>query len=223
MKKRGIRIYPKCDEDILKGVRDEITVSAIGRKPVLDHMNKSLFLTDGSGGIVTDPSGQTKTKGVYAIGDVVSGSPMLAHTAMEQGIRAVSHIVHQKSAGAGAIIRCIYTKPEIACVGLTMEGALLRGKNAIAAKQTMYANARTLIVTKERGFIKIVAERGTRRLLGAQLMCERASDLVSELASAVQNGFTIDDMLGTTRPHPSYAEGVSEALGRARDGLDNEI
>lgn len=223
MKKRGIRIYPKCDEDTLKGVRDEITVSAIGRKPVLDHMNKSLFLTDGSGGIVTDPSGQTKTKGVYAIGDVVSGSPMLAHTAMEQGIRAVSHIVHQKSASAGAIIQCIYTKPEIACVGLTMEEALLRGKNAIAAKQTMYANARTLIATKERGFIKIVAERGTRRLLGAQLMCERASDLVSELASAVQNGFTIDDMLGTTRPHPSYAEGVSEALGRARDGLDNEI
>lgn len=87
----------------------------------------------------------------------------------------------------------------------------------------MYANARTLISTRERGFIKIVAEKGTRRLLGAQLMCERASDIISELAAAVQNGFTIDDMLKTTRPHPSYAEAVSEALGRAREALDSGI
>lgn len=223
MKKRGIKIISRCDEDALGNVRDEITVSAVGRKPVLDHMNRLLFSTDGNGGILTDPSGQTKTKGIYAVGDVVSGSPMLAHTAMEQGIRAVCHIRHQQSASAGAVIRCIYTTPEIACVGLTVEEALLQGRDAVSARQTMYANARTLISTRERGFIKIVAEKGTRRLLGAQLMCERASDIISELAAAVQNGFTIDDMLKTTRPHPSYAEAVSEALGRAREALDSGI
>lgn len=223
MKKRGIKIHPKCDGDTLGGVRDEITVSAVGRKPVLDHLNKSLFLTDDGGGILTDASGQTDTEGVYAVGDVTAGSPMLAHTAMEQGIRAVYHIVHQKSARAGAVIQCVYTKPEIACVGVTLDETLRHGKNAIAARQTMYANARTLIATKERGFIKIVAEKGTRRLLGAQLMCERASDMVSELAFAVQNGLTVDDMQKITRPHPSYAEGVSEALNRAGEELDHEL
>lgn len=212
LKKKGIKIFTKCDLDTLNTVDDELVFSALGRTAYLTGINKDYFDFGEDNGIYVDNNYQTKTKGVFAIGDVISNSVMLAHTAMEQGRQVVRYIVNNQKVKKNEVISCIYTRPEIACVGVTEKEAIEEGKDVFAVKKTMYANARTLISSKERSFVKCVVEKGTKRIIGAQLMCERATDIVSEFALAIQNGFSIQDMANNTRPHPSYVEIISELI-----------
>ena len=112
----------------------------------------------------------------------------------------------------GDVIGGAYTDPEIASVGLTAEEARERGLQAETHKYPMSANGKSLLTQQERGFIKVVYEKESHRLLGAQMMCARASDLISEMTQALVRGSTLEELAAVIRPHPTFSEGITEAV-----------
>lgn len=162
---------------------------------------------------------ETSIKGVYAIGDIVPGIK-LAHAASAQGIYCVEKMAAARAGNDGhtpavdlqAIPACVYTDPEIAQVGLTEADAKERGIPVNVGKFIMSANGKSLITHEERGFIKVVAREGTDEILGAQMMCARATDMIAEFVTAIAGKMTVDQMRRGVRPHPTYNEGITEAL-----------
>ena len=154
---------------------------------------------------------ETSLPGVFAIGDVTGGI-MLAHAAAAEGRNAVRHMAGQPEAeDMRWIPSCIYTAPEIACVGMSADEAKAAGIDADSRKIPMGANGRTVITGGERGYIRIVFEKKTEKLLGAQMMCERATDLISEFTQALYAGLTMQDLARLIRPHPTFSEAISGA------------
>ena len=164
------------------------------------------------GRIVTDETYETSVPGIYAIGDVTGGI-QLAHAATAQGRNAVAHM-----AGENMVIRtdivpsCVYTNPEIGCVGISSDEAKARGMEAVTKKYIMSANGKSILSQQERGFIKVVADSGSHRILGAQMMCARATDMISQFAVAMANELTLEDMAKVIFPHPTFSEGILEAV-----------
>ncbi|MBQ2064415.1 MAG: dihydrolipoyl dehydrogenase [Firmicutes bacterium] len=162
--------------------------------------------------VAVDETYETQEPGIYAIGDVIGGI-QLAHVATAEGRTAVAHMN-----GAESVIRmdiipsCIYTSPEIAGVGLTEAEAKEQEIAVITKKYPMGANGRTLISMEERSFIKLVAEAETHRLLGAQMMCARATDMIAQFAQAIANDLKLEDMAKVIYPHPTYSEGIGELV-----------
>lgn len=167
-------------------------------------------LTDG--GIVVDEHFATSVPGIYAIGDAVCGAVQLAHAASAQAYNAVAHICG-KEAGIdlSVIPSCIYTDPEIAVVGMDAAMAKEQGIPVKTGKYNMSGNGKSMIEKQERGFIKVIFDAETEVILGAQLMCARATDLISELSTAIVNRLTITQLASVIRPHPTFTEGVTEA------------
>lgn len=221
LKKHGIFIETKCSPEALAENNADVILSAAGRIPVLPVFGDVSPETGEDGGIVVNEFCRTSVAGIYAVGDVISGSTQLAHVAMEQGRRAVQHIAGAEIDKASAVISCIYTEPEIASVGLTEAKAKEMGIKYMSAKQIMSSNARTLISNPERGFVKLISDTDSGKLIGAQLMCERASDIVSELALAINSGLTVDDLCQSAHPHPSFCEAVYEAAAVLRNKMKN--
>ena len=212
MKQKGIHIQTKTNFETLEIENDTVILSAIGRIPNLGEFNEKYFDIGPHNGIITDAFGRTKTAGIFAAGDVVEGSPQLAHVGMEQGRQAARLIAGMPIMKQSAIVKTIIASQEIASVGLTEQEAKKKGIQAVTAKQNLYSNARTMIATKERGFIKVVADLESRKIIGAQLMCERAGDIVAELSLAINNGLSPEDMLASVRPHPSYCEAITDVM-----------
>ncbi len=164
------------------------------------------------GRIVTDETYETSVPGIYAIGDVTGGI-QLAHAATGQGRNAVAHM-----AGENMVIRtdivpsCVYTNPEIGCVGISADEAKARGIEAVTKKYIMSANGKSILSQQERGFIKVVADSDSHRILGAQMMCARATDMISQFAVAIANELTLEDMAKVIFPHPTFSEGILEAV-----------
>ncbi|MCL1830628.1 MAG: dihydrolipoyl dehydrogenase, partial [Oscillospiraceae bacterium] len=174
--------------NFLKGEQDnslevEHILVATGRVPNYTNLFDESLGIETKRGIVVDEMFRTSCEGVYAIGDVVDSNIQLAHVASAQGIAAVSYMLNleSKAIDFANIPACIYTKPEIASVGMTVESAKQMGLPAKTQKYIMGGNARTLIENSERGFIKLVISEDNGRILGAHLMCERASDIIGEL------------------------------------------
>ena len=107
---------------------------------------------------------------------------------------------------------CIYTSPEIASVGITSDEAKEQGLDTVTKKYPMSANGKTVLSLQERGFIKVIAEKDTGKILGAQMMCARATDMISQFAQAIVNGLTLDDMAHVIYPHPTFSEAIGEAV-----------
>ena len=216
LKKNGVKIHTEADfADIDKS--SATVLSVLGRKPNLEGVDESIdegiiSIAD-NGGIVVDEYYRTKTKNIFAVGDVTENSAQLAHVAMEEAKQVVRFIAGETTKKS-AVVQCIYTMPEVAVVGLSESEAKEAGIDYISAKQTMYSNARTVIGSTDRGFIKIIADKNTEKILGAELMCERASDIVGELALAINNGITVSELEGSTRAHPTFYEAVTEALSK---------
>lgn len=236
-KKRGIKVLPAAlverieqDGDELVchvtskekalSIRAENVLIAIGRKPNTQGLlGEGVALEIERGRIITGSCFRTSMEHVYAIGDVAS-KVQLAHVAEAQGVACAEHIAGRKpSVDVSLIPSCIYTSPEIAAVGLSEADCKERGIRAVCGKYVMHSNAKTMIANGERGFIKVVAEAETGRLLGAQMMCERATDMISELSSAILNGLTCAQLRAVMRPHPTFSEGVSSALESLESAL----
>lgn len=163
------------------------------------------------GRILVSENFETGLPGIFAIGD--ASSPIqLAHAASAQGLAVADALVHHKqSPRLDLIPSCVYLSPEIASVGLTEEQAKEKGIQARACKYLMAGNGRTQIAQSGRGFIKLVFNEENDCLIGAQLMCERAGEMISEAALAIANGLSAKDLIASVRPHPSFCEGFSEA------------
>ena len=164
------------------------------------------------GRILVDEHFETGLAGVYAIGDVIGGV-QLAHAASAQGRIAAAHMAGEASDIRGDLIpSCVYTSPEIGCVGISADEAKERGIPVITKKYPMSANGKSVITLQERGFIKVVADSESRRILGAQMMCARATDMISQFTQAIANNLTIEDMEKVVYPHPTFSEGIGEAV-----------
>ena len=212
LKKNGVKIHTEADfADI--AMTSATVLSVLGRKPNLEGVDEGLVSIADDGGIVVDEYYRTKTKNIFAVGDVTENSAQLAHVAMEEAKQVVRFIAGETTKKS-AVVQCIYTMPEVAVVGLSESEAKEAGIDYISAKQTMYSNARTVIGSTDRGFIKIIADKNTEKILGAELMCERASDIVGELALAINNGIIVSELEGSTRAHPTFYEAVTEALAK---------
>ena len=194
-----------------KTVRADKVLVATGRRAVIPEGLEGKIEISG-GRIVTGADGRTSMEHIYAAGDITNGI-QLAHKASAEGeniamILAGKAPIHDMS----CIPACVYSSPEIACAGMTENDAKEEGITAVTARAVTNANARSVITREERGFVKLVADKETGILIGAQLMCANASDIIGELVTAIANKLSIEDCLKSVRPHPSYEETVGAAL-----------
>ena len=155
---------------------------------------------------------ETSVPGIFAIGDVIGGV-QLAHAATAQGRNAVA-VMAGKEPGIdlSVIPGCVYTDPEIGCAGITADEAKAAGIEIVSRKYVMGANGKSILSGQERGFIKVVAAADTHRILGAQMMCARATDMVSQFSAAIVNGLALEDLAKVVFPHPTFCEGIGEAV-----------
>lgn len=202
------------EKDKVQDVEADHILVCTGRRPV----TKGVFseeleekLLGARGFLQVDDCYRTEIPSIYGIGDAIGGT-MLAHTATAEGRNAVA-IMNGKEPeiNMNVVAGCIYTSPEIASVGLTQDEAKEAGIDVITKKFPTSANGKTIIEELDRGFIKLVASKEDHTLLGAQLMCGRATDIIGELAVAIANGLTIEEVANTIHPHPTFVEAVCEA------------
>ncbi|WP_207694557.1 dihydrolipoyl dehydrogenase [Enterococcus sp. DIV0212c] len=229
LKKQGIKIATKsivtsitkeqqltCNYTI-KGKESSVTSDAVliatGRKSSFEGIfAPNLNITIENQSIWVDDTFETSIKGIYAIGDVASRGEQLAHVASAQGVNAVLAMNQQSPEyDLNNSPSCIYTTPEIASVGITEAEAKDQGISVKIGKYTMAGNGKTMIKGTSLGFIKVVADENNNKIIGAQLMCDRATDMISEFTTAIVNGLTIDEVTAIIHPHPTYNEGVGEA------------
>ena len=185
----------------------------VGRRPYTEGLFADEMRPETDRGrILADRYGETTLPGIYAVGDVTGGI-MLAHAASAAGRNAVRRMAGLDAfADTRFIPSCIYTDPEIACVGMTADEARAAGIAADSRKALMTANGKTVLTFSERGYIRVVFEKETGKLLGAQMMCERASDMIGEFALALSAGMTVSEMARAVHPHPTFCEAITEAL-----------
>lgn len=186
---------------------------AAGRRAATEGLwDASLAIATQRGRIVTDEHYMTTVCGIYAVGDAGCGV-QLAHYAAAEACNAVDIIAGRTpEKRLDCVPSCIYTSPEIACCGISEEQAKERGIAVTTGKFITSANGRSLISAQERGFAKIVCEAESGRIVGAQLMCANASDMISELSLAVTQGLTAKEAAAVIHPHPTYNEAILEAL-----------
>ena len=171
--------------------------------------------------MVVDEHFKTSLEGVYAIGDLIKGM-QLAHTASAQGMVTAEYLAGKEaSIDLNVVPSCVYTSPEIASVGLTEDEAKEKGIPVRVGKFIMSANGKSLITQEERGFVKVVVQEKTDQILGAQMMCARATDMIGEFSTAIANHMSAGQLLKGMRAHPTYNEGVGEALEELFDGASH--
>ena len=197
----------------MQSAEAERVLCAIGRRPYTDGLfDEGAALEMDGRRIRVNERFETSMEGVYAIGDV-SAKIQLAHVATAQGLFAVNEIAGKANGVDCSIVpSCVYTRPEIASVGLTEQEAKDVGIPTKVGKVTLFSNGRTVIVNGDRGFMKVLAHAETRKILGVQMMGTNVSDMIGEWGEAIANGLTPEDLLKAMRPHPTFEEAVTDAL-----------
>ena len=199
------------------GATEELTADvvlvAIGRRPYVAGLglDKVGVALDERGRIKVDGHYATNVPGIYAIGDVIAG-PMLAHKAEEEGVALAEMLAGQKPhLNYGAIPGVVYTWPEVASVGETEEQLKARGVAYKIGKFPFTANGRARAMGDMDGFVKILADKATDKVLGAHIIGPDAGTLIAELALAMEFGASAEDVARTCHAHPSLNEAVKEA------------
>lgn len=202
-------------------IKADYVLCAVGRRPLTEGLFADGISPEMDGRRVrVDRDFRTSLPGVYAIGDLAA-KIQLEHVAAAQARNCAAVIAgKEKPVDESLVPSCVYTSPEIACVGMDAEEAAAAGIEAVDGKAVLFSNGRTMISHSPRSFIKITAEKSSRRILGARLMCERASDIISEFTEAVFAGRTVEQMLSMIRPHPTYEEAAADALRDLAARLD---
>ena len=191
---------------------DKILVS-VGRKPYTKNLNLEEIgiKLDEKKRIIVNKKFQTNKKNIYAIGDVISG-PMLAHKAEEEGI-AVAEIISGQAGHVNynVIPGVIYTHPEVAYVGKTEEQLKENNINYKVGKFPFFANSRAKAINESEGFVKILADSTTDKVLGVHLIGPHAGELIAEMSVAMEFGASSEDIARTCHAHPTFSEAVKEA------------
>jgi dihydrolipoamide dehydrogenase len=192
---------------------DKILIAA-GRKPRTENigLEKTKIKPD-RGFIVTDSWMQTSEPGIYAIGDIVLGTPQLAHVGGMEGIVAVTKIAGKtgKPINPEHIPNATYSHPEIGSVGLTQAKAEEAGYNLKVGKFPFTANSRASIVGQHDGFIKIVSDADHGEILGVHIIGPQATELIAEAVVAMELEATVEDLMWTIHAHPTLAEAMLDA------------
>jgi dihydrolipoamide dehydrogenase len=191
---------------------DKILVS-VGRRPVTENLGieKLGLQLDEKKRIRVDDHLRTSVPGIWAIGDVVAG-PMLAHKAEEDGIAVAEWIAGRAGhVDWNLVPAIIYTDPEVAAVGLGEDGAKAKGVDVRIGKFFFAANGRAIAADAADGFVKIIADAKTDRILGAQIIGHGASELIAEVVAHMEYGGSAEDLGRTIHAHPTLSEAVKEA------------
>jgi dihydrolipoamide dehydrogenase len=220
-KKNGATVRYKLKKDDSEHSLDaDVVLVATGRRPFttglgLDTLGVKLTQR---GQIETDNHWQTSVKGIYAIGDAIQG-PMLAHKAEDEGM-AVAEVVAGKHGHVnyGVIPGVIYTHPEVANVGATEEQLKAEGRAYKVGKFSFMGNGRAKAVFAGDGFVKLLADKETDRILGCHIIGPGAGDLIHEVCVAMEFGASAQDLALTCHAHPTFSEAVREAALACGDG-----
>jgi len=191
----------------------DVVLVAVGRRPHVEGLclEEAGVALDDKGRIATDAHFQTSAKGIYAIGDAIAG-PMLAHKAEDEGVAVAEILAGQKPhVNYDAIPGVVYTWPEVAAVGATEEQLKQAGTEYRVGKFPFTANGRARAMNMTDGFVKILADKATDRVLGVHIVGPNAGDLIAELALAMEFGASAEDIARTCHAHPTLNETVKEA------------
>ena len=195
-----------------KTLNADIVLVAIGRRPNTDGLGlEAAGVATERGRVVIDDHFKTNVPGIYAIGDVVRG-PMLAHKAEDEGV-AVAEIIAGKHGHVNydAIPGIVYTSPEVASLGRTEEELKAAGVDYKVGKFPFTANGRARAMRQTDGFVKVLADAKTDRVLGCHIIGPRAGDLIAEVTVLMEFGGSSEDLARTCHAHPTLAEAVKEA------------
>ena len=210
------------------GVEQEIEADyclvSVGRRPNTDELGLNttdVKMTD-RGQIVVDDHQQTSVSHIYAIGDVVEG-PMLAHKASYEAKIAAGNVAGQDIKNCAISIPAVaYCDPELATMGETVESANEKNLDFMISKFPFAANGRAITMNATKGFIRMLSDKKTGVVIGAQIAGPGASDLISEFALAIENGLTTEDISMTVHPHPTLGEAIMDTSELA-DGMPIHI
>ena len=191
----------------------DVVLVSVGRKPNTNNLNldKVGVEKDKKGRIKVNNNFQTNIKNIFAIGDVIEG-PMLAHKAEEEGI-AVAEIIAGQSGHVNydTIPGVIYTSPEVASIGKTEEQLKEKKVDYKVGKFPFMANSRAKAIDEPEGFVKILADSKTDRVLGVHMIGPHAGELIAEMSVAMEFGASSEDIARTCHAHPTFSEAVKEA------------
>jgi dihydrolipoamide dehydrogenase len=194
-------------------LRADVVLVAIGRRPYVESLGLEAVgvALDERGRVKTDEHFATSVPGIWAIGDVIAG-PMLAHKAEEEGVALAEQLAGQKPhVNYNVIPGVVYTWPEVASVGETEEQLRARGQGYKVGKFPFTANGRARAMGDMDGFVKILADDKSDRVLGAHILGPDAGTLIAEIALAMEFGASAEDVARTCHAHPSLNEAVKEA------------
>ncbi len=223
LKKKGIVIHTKVRVDHIDGnkvvfidkngaeavVESERILVAAGRRPNICNLVNPTLCLEAEKGIVGDAVGKTNISNVFVIGDAKNRNIQLAHVAEAQGRNVISYLTEKKCVKDLSVIpSCVYTNPEIASVGLTQKEAEDAGIKVHTKKTLTGANGKSVIEEAESGYVKVVLDEN-ETILGAQMVCPHATELISEFALLVQKKMTLNDLREVVFPHPTVSEMIS--------------
>jgi dihydrolipoamide dehydrogenase len=194
-------------------VSADIVLVATGRKPYTDGLGleKAGVLLDERGRVEINDHWQTSVTGIYALGDVVKG-PMLAHKAEDEGMAVAEIIAGQHGhVNFGVIPGVVYTEPEVASVGKTEEELKKEGVDYVSGKFPFSANGRARAMLAPDGFVKILADKKTDRVLGVHMLGKGVGEMIHEAAVLMEFGGSSEDLARTCHAHPTMSEAVREA------------
>lgn len=231
LKKRGCKVETKAMVQKIEGTPGGMTVTYLDKKGKETVVTAEGVLASAGRGanvdglfaegleiemfknaVVGDEMGRTSIPHIYVIGDAKAKNIQLAHVAEAQGTNVVAVIADKEPPIDMSVVpSCVYTNPEIAAVGMSEDQAKAAGFTPKAVKFLTGANGKCLIENTDSGYVKLVTDAADGRILGAQLVCPRATDMIGELALAVQKGITAEGLHAVIHPHPTFIEMISGA------------
>lgn len=211
MESDGLKVLMENSEGE-KSINAEKTLLSIGRKPAIEGLGlEDLGIETEKGCIKVDKSMRTNIDNIYAIGDCTGGA-LLAHVASSHGIAVAENIMGSFEAiDYKTTPYCIYTKPELAGVGLTEKQAILKGYNVKTGKFPLYANGKSIINGMVNGLVKFVIDGDTDEILGLHIAGTNATELIGIGALAIRLESTIEEIITTIHAHPTIGESIHEA------------
>jgi dihydrolipoamide dehydrogenase len=217
----GVKLSLTMKDGKQEELEAERLLVAVGRKPNTEKIgleNTKVELDRGF--IQVDPYQRTAEPGVYAIGDVVAGTPQLAHVATMEGMIAVAHMAGKPAVpiNKNRIPGCTYTEPGIGSVGLSEAQARAQGRRVKVGRFPFAGNSRATILGHHEGFVKVVADERYGEILGVHIIGPEAFELIGEAVAAMEAEATVETMAHTIHAHPTLYEAMGEAFN-AVDGL----
>jgi dihydrolipoamide dehydrogenase len=211
----GVRFNVTLADGKSETVEAECLLVAVGRKPNTENLGLEGTRVELDRGFVkVDPNQLTGEPGVYAIGDIVAGTPQLAHVATAEGMVAIAHIAGKTvtPVNRDRIPGATYTEPGIGSVGLTEAQARAKGYAVKIGKFPFAANSKASILGQHDGFVKIVAEESYGEILGVHIIGPEAFELIGEGVLAMESESTVETLMHTIHAHPTIYEAVGEAF-----------